>query len=64
MENKHLKWVALAASVVSVGIVNYIVQKQNEKANRESLELAVKTVKVLDFSTLKNEVLERKEGEL
>lgn len=56
-----MKWVALAAAVVSVGVVNYITQKQNEKANKESLELAVKTVKVLDFSTLKNEVQDRLE---
>ena len=62
--NKYMKWVALAAAVVSVGVVNYITQKQNEKVNKENLELAVKTVKVLDFSTLKNEVQKRKEGEL
>lgn len=56
MENKYLKWAALAAAAVSVGVVNYLVQKQNEKANKEALELVTKTVKVLDFNTLKNEV--------
>ena len=54
-----MKWAALAAAVVSVSIVNYMVQKQNEKTNKENLELAIKTVKVLDFNTLKSEVQER-----
>ena len=57
--NKYMKWAALAAAVVSVSIVNYMVQKQNEKTNKENLELAIKTVKVLDFNTLKSEVQER-----
>lgn len=56
-----MKWAALAAAAVSVGIVNYLLQKQNEKANKEALELVTKTVKVLDFNTLKNEVKERLE---
>lgn len=59
--NKYMKWAALAAAVVSVSIVNYMLQKQNEKANKEALELVTKTVKVLDFNTLKNEVKERLE---
>lgn len=57
--NKYMKWAALAAAAVSVGVVNYLIQKENEKTNKENLELAVKTVKVLDFNTLKTEVQDR-----
>lgn len=64
MDNKHMKWVALAAAVVSVGVVNYITQKQNEKSNEETREIVAKSIKVLNFDTLKKEVLDRKEGEL